>query len=189
MFSDAQYTLGMTTPMDIPSKHAQQACWIQFRRVLVVPVMAIMANIQPELAGLYTCQIYLPTSDSVSFFQRRPRSYCQKLTRIQSGWPGQALAKQIWSGSKTVCQNHQACFWQNATSLIPVSHFQTQLRSSAVGQNDESYCANQSSIWFWLIPVWFWLTIPGLGRISPVYLVLADHSRFGQDQSSLFGSG
>ena len=181
MFSDAQYTLGMTTPMDIPSKHAQQAWWIQFRRVLVVPVMAIMANIQPELAGLYTCQIYLPPSDSVSFFQRRPRSYCQKLTRIQSGWPGQALAKQIWSGSKTVCQNHQACFWQNATSLIPVSHFQTQLRSSAVGQNH----IVQTS----LDPVWFWLTIPGLGRISPVYLVLADHSRFGQDQSSLFGSG
>ena len=136
----------------MPSK----SCWIQFRRVLVLPVMAIMANIQPELAGLYTCQIYLPTSDSVSFFQRRPRSYCQKLTRIQSGWPGQALAKQIWSGSKTVCQNHQACFWQNDTSF-PFSD------SVAFFSGwPESYCANQ----------------PGS------YLVLADHTRFGQDQSS-----
>ena len=89
-----------------------------------------------------------------------PDRIVKKLTRIQSGWPGEALAKQIWSGSKTVCQNHQACFWQNATSLIPVSHFQTQLHSSAVGQNH----IVQTS----LDPIWLWLTIPGLGKISQV---------------------
>ena len=34
-------------------------------------------------------------------------------------------------GSKPVCKNHRARFWQNAISLLPVSHFQTQLCSSA----------------------------------------------------------
>ena len=29
---------------------------------------------------------------------------------IRSGWPGQGLAKRIWSGSKPVCRNHLARF-------------------------------------------------------------------------------
>ena len=37
----------------------------------------------------HLCQIQLSTSDSALFFQRRPRSYCEKPNRIQSGrpWP------------------------------------------------------------------------------------------------------
>ena len=33
---------------------------------------------------------------------------CAKPTRIRSGWPGQGLAKHIWSGSEPVCRNHLA---------------------------------------------------------------------------------
>ena len=29
-----------------------------------------------------------------------------------------------------MCENHRAWFWQNATGLLPVSHFQTLLQSS-----------------------------------------------------------
>ena len=49
------------------------------------------------------------------FFERRPGSYCAKLSQIQSGWPGQVLAKCILSGSKPVCKNHQTQLWQNTT--------------------------------------------------------------------------
>ena len=39
--------------------------------------LAIMESVQPESDWIiYICQIRLPTSDSVPFFQRRPRSYC-----------------------------------------------------------------------------------------------------------------
>ena len=95
------------------------------------PVMTITASVQ---AGSYMLD---PTSHTqipiqFHFFQRRPESYCAKLIwiQIQSGWPGQVLGKGILSVSKQVCKNHH--FLQNATGLLPVSHFQTQLHSSTV---------------------------------------------------------
>ena len=67
------------------------------------------------------------------FFERRPGSYCAKLSQIQSGWPGQVLAKPIWSTSKPMCKNPQSQFWQNATSQRLVSHSQTWWHSSTDG--------------------------------------------------------
>ena len=67
--------------------------------------MAITASMQLESG-----RIRLPASDSGPYFQRRPGSYCAKLTRIRSGWPGQVLAKRIWSRCKPVCRNHWARF-------------------------------------------------------------------------------
>ena len=64
------------------------------------------------------CRIWLPTFYLMLLFRRRPGSYCAKLAQIQSGWPRQVLV------------NHQAWFWQNAISRLPVSHFQTHLFSS-----------------------------------------------------------
>ena len=75
------------------------------------------------------CQIRPTVSVSVPFFQRHG-SYCAKPTRIRCGWPGQGLTKHIWSGSKPVCRNHPARFWQDATGPLPVSHLQTRFRSS-----------------------------------------------------------
>ena len=54
------------------------------------------------------CQIKLPASVSAPFFQRRHGLYCVKPTRIRCGWPGEVLARRIWSGSKPVRRNHQA---------------------------------------------------------------------------------
>ena len=48
------------------------------------------ARIQPQL----------PASDLVPFFQRRPGSYCARLAHVWSGWPGQVLAKCLWSRSQ-----------------------------------------------------------------------------------------
>ena len=76
------------------------------------------------------CQIRLPASVSILFFQKTHGSYCTKPTRIWSEWPGQGLAKRIWSGSKLVCRNHPARVWQDATGPLPVFHFQTRFRSS-----------------------------------------------------------
>ena len=40
------------------------------------------------------------------------------------------MAKCISSRSKPMCKNHRAWFWQNATGLPPISHFQTPLHFS-----------------------------------------------------------
>jgi len=65
-----------------------------------------------------------------SILPRKPGSYCAKPAPILSGWPDQLLAKCIWFGSKLVFMNQRAWFWHNATSLLPVSHFQTRMHSS-----------------------------------------------------------
>ena len=126
-------------------------------------------------------QIWLPAFDLVPFFQRRLGSYCAKLARIWSGWPDQVLAKRIWSGSKPVCKNHQEQFWQNATGLLPVSHFQTLLHSSTDGPDLIVQCQPRSDfvladcvrfylakwIWYWSKPAckirW---TLPGQFRLD-----------------------
>ena len=64
------------------------------------------ARIGPDCISL----IQLPASNLVLFFQRRHRSYCAKPIQIQSGWPGQGLAKHIWSGSEPMCWNRRARF-------------------------------------------------------------------------------
>ena len=98
----------------IPSKQARsdlQAFWLQ-------SVMAVMASMQPKLGWIVSA-----LSDSVPFFQRRQGSYCAP-TWIWCGWPGQGLAKQIWSGSKPVCRNDQARFlvgWKWLTTSFPLS--------------------------------------------------------------------
>ena len=88
------------------------------------PVMAITASVQPESGRIHSIyRIRLPASVSAPIFQRRNGSYCAKPTRIRSRWPGQRLAKRIWSRSKPVCRNHLARF-------LAVSDFPTWFRSS-----------------------------------------------------------
>ena len=43
-----------------------------------LPVMTIMASVQPELGRVVYARSDFPASDSVLFFQRRPGSYCAK---------------------------------------------------------------------------------------------------------------
>ena len=80
------------------------------------------------------CQIQLHTSN-LFLFQRRPESCCAKLVLIWSGWPDQVLDKHTWTGSKLVCKNHRAQFWQNTNIWLPVSHFQTRLHSYTDGSD------------------------------------------------------
>ena len=89
-----------------PSKHAgsyPEVFWLR-------PVMAITASVLPELGRIVHAGSDFPHPFQLRFFQRRHGSYCAKLTRIRSGWPGQGLAKRVWSGSKPVCRNHRARF-------------------------------------------------------------------------------
>ena len=55
-----------------------------------------------------------------------------------SRWSVQVLDSWIWPRSKSACKNHQARFWQSATSPLPVSQFQTRLHSSTDGLDQES---------------------------------------------------
>ena len=89
----------------------QETCRIQFRSILV---LAITASVLPDLGWI---------AYAGSDFIRRS-------VQVLDTW--------IWSGSKSVCKNHQARFWQSATSLLPVSHFQTHLHSSRDGLDQES---------------------------------------------------
>ena len=86
-------------------------------------------------AGSYICQIRLSASDLG--LGLRPGSYCAKPARIRSGWFGQILAKGIWSGSKPVCWNLGARFWQNATGPQRVSRFQNWLHHSSTDGGDD----------------------------------------------------
>ena len=63
---------------------------------------------------------------------------------IWMAWSGFGQ-KRIWSRSKPVCKNHRVRFWQNATGPLPVSHFQTRLRSTTDGL-DHNYCAKPARI-------------------------------------------
>ena len=80
------------------------------RNVLVMASYGHYGQLAARIGPDRICQIRLLASVSVPFFQRRHGSDCAKLTRIQSGWPCQGLAKHIWSGSKLVCRNHRARF-------------------------------------------------------------------------------
>ena len=83
-------------------------------------------------AALYICWIRLPSAVSVPFFLRSHGSYRAIPTQTRSGWPGQGLANSIWSGSKLMCRNHRArVSGRTQPAPLPVSHFQTRLRSSA----------------------------------------------------------
>ena len=85
---------------------------------------------QPESGQITYARSKFPHLIQLCSSKEGPDHLVKKNTHIQSGWPGQGLAKCIWSRSKLVCKNHRAWFWQNATGPLPVSHFQTQLRSS-----------------------------------------------------------
>ena len=90
--------------------------------------------------------IWLSTFNSVPSFQRRPRSFGVKPAQIWSWWPGQVLAKHIWSRSKLVCKNHWAQFWQNATGMLPVSPLSDSV--AFFHRQPGSYCAKLAQIRF-----------------------------------------
>ena len=105
------------------SKHAgsdPEAFWLRL-------ALAITASVQqPESARIAYASSDFPHLFQFLFFffffQRRRVSCCAKPTWIRSGWPGQCLAKCIWSGNKPVCRNLRGA--------LPVSHFQTRFPSS-----------------------------------------------------------
>ena len=82
------------------------------------------------------------------------------MAQIWSTWPGQVLAHHTWSRSKPVCENHQAQFWQNATSLLPVSHFHARLHSSTDGPDLVVQKHPRSDL--------VCLTVSGFGQTDPV---------------------
>ena len=124
----------------LPSKHAgsdPEAFWLR----LLQPACS------QNRAGLHTPG---PTSrirfNLVPFFSKKARIVLctTDLDPIWMAWPG-FWAKRILSGSKSLCKNHRARFWQNATGPLPVPHFQTRLCSSLHGP-DHNHCAKPARI-------------------------------------------
>ena len=119
------------------------------------PVMVITASMQPKWG-----RIQLPASNLVlNLFPRKLGSCCVKLARIHSGWSGQVLAEWIWFRSKPVCKNYWAQSRLNAAGLLPVSHFQTRLRSSTDSPDHIVQNQPRSSLV---------LAVSGLGQMDPV---------------------
>ena len=81
-----------------------------------------------------------------SVFPRRHGSYWAKLTQIRYGWPGQGLAKCIWSGSKLVCRNHRA--WFLAGRNWPATSFPLSDSVAFFHRHPRSYCAKPAQIRF-----------------------------------------
>ena len=79
--------------------------------------------------GSFICLIQLPASSSVSFFQRRHGSYIYILYKTDldglSGFDDTSGLEPSWCAGVI-----GPGFWQDATSPLPVFHFQTQLQSS-----------------------------------------------------------
>ena len=109
-----------------PSKHARsdlEAFWLR-------PVMAIMASRLPESGWIVYVGSNFPHSFQLHFskegmdhiVQNRPGSDLDGLVRVSpdaSGLEASWCVGIIWPG-----------VWQDTTSLLPVSDFQTQFRSS-----------------------------------------------------------
>jgi len=106
---------------------------ISFQSLLVMASYGHYSQCAARIGPDHICLIWLPTSCSITYFLRKPSSYCAKPAHIQSGWPDWVLAKWTGSGSQLVCKNHQAQFWQTAISHLSVSHFQTLLCSCRDG--------------------------------------------------------
>ena len=107
------------------------------------------------------CQIWLSASISVLFFQRRHGSYCAKPTWIWSGWPGQGLAKCIWSGSKLVCRNHLAwflsgCNWPAKLLTFGLTSVHPQITLLILCKTSPD-------------PIYFWLIVSGFGQTDQVW--------------------
>ena len=80
---------------------------------------------------------------------------CAEPTRIRSGWPGQVLAKRIWSGSKPVCKSHRARFLAERNQ--PATSFAFSDSDAFFHRRAGSNCENR-----------FWLTVSGFGQTDPV---------------------
>ena len=114
-------------PVNMPDPIRKRFGWGQLWPLRPACSQNRAGSYRPDRIG----RIRLRAPFSVPFFQRRHGPYCAKQTRILSGWPGQGLAKLIWSESKLVCRNHRARFLAGrnrpATSfplseLVPLFH-------------------------------------------------------------------
>ena len=112
----------------IPSKHARsnpEAFWLW-------PVMAITASMQPELGRIvyarsdfsHPFQLHFSKEGMDHIVQNRPGSDLDGLVRV---WPN---ASGLEAKASSCAGITRPGFWQDATSLLPVSHFQTQFCSS-----------------------------------------------------------
>ena len=112
-----------------PSKHAgsdydPEAFWLR-------PVMAFTASVQPESGRIYMPDLNFPHPFQLHFSKEgMDHTSCAKPTRIRSEWPGQGLAKRIWSRSKLLCRNHRDRFLAGRNGLLPVSDFRIRFRST-----------------------------------------------------------
>ena len=100
-------------------------------------VVAITASMQPESARIVYARSDCPHPFQFCCFQRRHGSYCAKLTWIWSGWPGQGLAKHVYTSGLEASWCAEIIgpgFWQwfCSSTDVPDSTVQNQPGSNLV---------------------------------------------------------
>jgi len=128
--------------------------------------MAITASVQPESARMvYTrsilCQIRLPASVSVPFFQRRHGSYFVKPTRIRCGWSKSVFGQTHLDWKQAGAGIIGPGFWQDATGPLPV--FPLSDSVPFLPQTSRIILCKTSRD-----PISFCLVVSGLGQTDPV---------------------
>ena len=116
----------------------------------------VMANMQPELAWIVS------RSDFPHLFQFRfSKEGMAHTAQNRHGSDLDGLAKHIWSGSKSVCRNHQARLLAGrnrpATSFPLSDPARLFHRRSRI-----ILCKTSPGL------IQFWLTVSGLGQTDPV---------------------
>ena len=109
-----------------PSKHAgsdSEAFWLR-------PGMAITAS---ELESGRIVRSDFPHPIRFCFFLKKAWTILCKPTRVRSGWPGQVWVNASGPEASQCARIIEPGYWKNATSPLPVSHFQTRLYPSTDG--------------------------------------------------------
>ena len=106
-------------------------------------------------------------SDVVPFFQRRPRSYCAVLV-IWKAWSGVGQMHLVWKAWSGVGQMHlvwKQAGGQEALGLVLAECNRPTFRLGCLLPLTALIVLCKTS----LGPIWFWLTVSGLGQMDPVW--------------------
>ena len=129
----SHYALANSENKRIPSKHAGSDPEAFYLR----PVMAVTASVQPELGRIVYASSSFPYPIQVCVLF--PKEGMDHIVQYQPGSDLHGLVR-VWPNASGL--EASRCtgiigpgFWQDATGPLPVSHFQTGLRSCTDGPN------------------------------------------------------
>ena len=152
-----------------PSKHAGS----DPETFCLQPVMAITASVQPESGRIMYALSNCPNQIQFRFSKEGMNH------NVQNG-PGSVMVSwsRFWSNASGLEASRCAgifwpSFWQDATSPLPISHFQTRFfhrrpGSAPAPQTSPTLCKTSPTLCKTSPDsIWFWLTVSGFSQTDP----------------------